>query len=122
MPKAKRYDRVVLLESVGDFPQNAWGAIVEVYTTPYEAYDIEIMTDDGRTMGLADAVLPEQFEVEKNDSIFSALTAPRTARQAGVRFQFIQIGEDRSHAVILFSNGVQVTVSADELYTKLNAR
>ena len=62
MPKAKRYDRVVLLESVGNFPKDAWGAVVEVYTTPYEAYDIEIMTDDGRTIGLADAVRPERFE------------------------------------------------------------
>ena len=61
--KAKRYDKVVLLESVGDFPKGAWGAVVEVYTTPHEAYDIEIMSVDGRTIGLADAVLPEQFEV-----------------------------------------------------------
>lgn len=62
MLKAKRYDKVVLLESVGDFPKDAWGAVVEVYTIPYEAYDIEIMTDDGRTIGSADAVRPEQFE------------------------------------------------------------
>ena len=67
MPKAKRYDRVMLLESVGDFPKDAWGAIVEAYTTPYEAYDIEIMTDEGRTIGLADAVLPEQFALKKDD-------------------------------------------------------
>ncbi|MBC8461647.1 MAG: DUF4926 domain-containing protein [Deltaproteobacteria bacterium] len=111
MPKAKRYDRVVLLESVDDFPKDAWGAVVEVYTKPYEAYDIEIMTDDGRTMGLVDAVLPEQFEVKKNDSIPSA-----------VHFQSIQLREDRSHAVILFSNGTRLTVSADELYTKLDAK
>ena len=111
MPKAKRYDKIVLLESVGDFPKDSWGAVVEVYTTPYEAYDIEIMTDDGRTIGLADAVLPEQFELKTNDSIPSA-----------VRFQSIQLREDGNHAVILFSNGMQITVSADELYTKLNAR
>lgn len=66
MSKAKRYDKVVLLESVGDFPKGAWGAIVEVYTKPYEAYDIEIMTADGKTIGLADALLPEQFEVVKS--------------------------------------------------------
>jgi len=111
MPKAKRYDRVVLLESVGDFPKGAWGTVVEVYTTPYEAYDIEIMTDEGRTIGLADAVLPKQFEVKKGDSPI-----------ATVRFQSIQLGEDRNNAVISFSNGVRVAVSADELYERLNAR
>jgi len=110
MPKAKRYDSVVLLESVDNFPKDAWGAVVEVYTTPYEAYDIEIMTDDGRTIGLADAVRPEQFEVKKIDLIPS-----------DVRFQSVQIEKDGDYAIIGFSNGVQITVSADELYTKLNA-
>ena len=110
MPKAKLYDKVVLLESIDDFPKDAWGAVIEVYTTPYEAYDIEIMTDDGKTVGLADAVRPEQFEVEKIDSI-----------PAADHFQSIQLEEDGRNAVILFSNGVQITVSADELYTKLNA-
>jgi hypothetical protein len=110
MLKAKRYDKVVLLESVDNFPKDAWGAVVEVYTTPYEAYDIEIMTDDGRTIGLADAVRPGQFEVKKLDSIPS-----------DIRFQSVQIEKDGSHAIIGFSNGAQITVSADELYTKLNA-
>ena len=110
MPKAKLYDKVVLLESIDDFPKDAWGAVIEVYTTPYEAYDIEIMTDDGKTVGLADAVRPEQFEVGKIDSI-----------PAADHFQSIQLEEDGRNAVILFSNGVQITVSADELYTKLNA-
>jgi len=67
--------------------------------------------DEGRTIGLADAVLPEQFEVKKDDLPPSA-----------VRFQSVQLEEDGSNAVILFSNGMQITVSADELYTKLNAR
>ncbi len=111
MPKAKQYDGVVLLESVGEFSKGSWGAVVEVYTTPYEAYDIEIMTDEGRTIGLADAVLPEQFELKKGDSPPSA-----------VRFQSIQLEEDGSNAVILFSNGIQITVSAEQLQTKLNAR
>jgi hypothetical protein len=110
MLKAKRYDKVVLLESVDNFPKDAWGAVVEVYTIPYEAYDIEIMTDDGKTIGLADAVRPEQFEVKRNNSTPS-----------DVRFQSVQIEKDGSHAIIGFSNGVQIAVSADELYTKLNA-
>lgn len=67
MSKAKRYDKVVLLESVGDFPKGSWGAVVEVYTKPYEAYDIEVMATNGKTIGLADAVLPEQFEVAKSE-------------------------------------------------------
>ncbi|MBM3240949.1 hypothetical protein FJZ31_32100 [Candidatus Poribacteria bacterium] len=100
MPKAKKYDRVVLLESVGDFPKDAWGAVVEIYTTPYEAYDIEIMTDDGRTIGLADAVRPGQFDVKKLDSIPS-----------GVHFQSVKIEKDGSYAIIGVSNGVQITVT-----------
>jgi hypothetical protein len=111
MPKAKRYDKVTLLETIDDFPKGAWGAIVEEYTTPYEAYDIEIMTDDGKTIGVADAVLPELFEVEKGDA--ESIEA--------VRFQSIQTQPDGSRAVILFNNGAQFTVNADELYQRLNA-
>lgn len=37
--------------------------MVEVYSTPYEAYDIEIVTDEGTTKGLAEGVRPEQTEV-----------------------------------------------------------
>lgn len=39
MPKARRYDTVVLLESIGAFQKGEKGAVVEVYTTHYEAYD-----------------------------------------------------------------------------------
>jgi hypothetical protein len=49
MTKANRYDTVVLLESIGVFQKGEKGAVVEVYTTPYEAYDIEIVTDKGKT-------------------------------------------------------------------------
>jgi Domain of unknown function (DUF4926) len=63
MTKAKRYDTVVLLESIGRFQQGEKGAVVEVYTTPYEAYDIEIVTDEGKTKGLAEGIRPEQIEV-----------------------------------------------------------
>jgi hypothetical protein len=63
MPKAQRYDTVVLLEPVGAFQKGEKGAVVEVYTTPYEAYDIEVVTDEGQTKGLAEGVRPEQIEV-----------------------------------------------------------
>ena len=63
MMKAKQYDAVVLLEAINGFQKNEKGAVVEVYTTPYEAYDIEIVTDEGTTKGLIEAVRPEQIEI-----------------------------------------------------------
>src|SRR5262249_16802927 len=57
MTKAKRYDTVVLLESIGKFQKGEKGAVAEVYTIPYEAYDIEIVTDEGKTIGLAEGGL-----------------------------------------------------------------
>ena len=63
MTKAKRYDTVVLLKSIGMFQQGEKGAVVEVYTTPYEAYDIEMVTDAGKTKGMAEGVRPEQIAV-----------------------------------------------------------
>ena len=63
MTKAKRYDTVVLLEALNGFRKGEKGAVVEVYTTPYEVYDIEIVTDKGTTKGLIEAVRPEQIEV-----------------------------------------------------------
>ena len=62
MTKTKRYDTVVLLESINGFQKGEKGAVVEVYTTPYEAYDIEI-TDEGTTKGLVEAIRPERIEV-----------------------------------------------------------
>ena len=61
MLKAKRYDTVVLLEALHGFQKGEKGAVIEVYTTPYEAYDIEIVTDEGMTKGLIEAVRPEQI-------------------------------------------------------------
>ena len=61
MLKAQRYDTVVLLEALHGFQKGEKGAVVEVYTTPYEAYDIEIVTDEGMTKGLIEAVRPEQI-------------------------------------------------------------
>ena len=65
MTKAKRYDTVVLLEAIGCCQIGEKGTVVEVYTTPYEADDIEIVTDEGETKGLGrvEAVCPEQIEV-----------------------------------------------------------
>ena len=65
MTKAQQYDTVVLLEAIGGFHQGEKGAVVEVYTTPYEAYDIEIVTDEGTTKGVVEAVRPDQIVVER---------------------------------------------------------
>jgi hypothetical protein len=54
---------VRLREAVGGFSTGQAGAVVEVYTSPYEAYDVEIVDDDGQTKGLLEAVRPEQIEV-----------------------------------------------------------
>jgi len=99
MAKAKRYDTVVLLEPIGAFQTGEKGAVVEVYTTPYEAYDIEIVTDEGRTKGLAEGVRPEQIEVPGR-----------------VRFASIRVQADGARAAVLFSDGTKVTVSAEDLY------
>ena len=63
MTKAKRYQTVRLREAVAGFPASQMGAVVEVYTSPYEAYDEEIVDDYGHTRGLLEAVRPEQIEV-----------------------------------------------------------
>ena len=63
MAKVKQYDTVVLLEAIDPFQKGEKGAVVEVYSTPYEAYDLEIVTDEGKTKGLVEAVRPEQIEV-----------------------------------------------------------
>ncbi len=88
--KTKRYDTVVLLEAIGGFQKSERGAVVEVYTTPYEAYDIEIVTDEGKTKGLVEAVRLEQVEIVSTTS-------------ADVRFASIRIEEDGTFAAVLFS-------------------
>lgn len=102
--KAKRYDTVVLQETIGNFQKGEMGAVVEVYTTPYEAYDVEIVTDEGKTKGLVEAVRPEQIEV------VAAATPP-------IRFASIRVEADSTRAAILFSDGTQITVKAEDLYT-----
>ena len=103
--KAKRFDTVVLLEGIGGIPKGSKGAVVEVYTTPYEAYDVEIVTDEGKTEALAEAVRPQQIQV--------LAMAP-----ARVRLTSIQIAEDGARADVSFSDGTQVTVRSEELYSK----
>ncbi len=105
MTKAKRYDTVVLLEAINGFQTGERGAVVEVYTTPYEAYDIEIITDEGATKGLIEAIRPEQIEVIP--------TIP-----TDVRFSSIHIEDDGSSVAVLFSDNTQVKVRVEELYTK----
>src|SRR5438067_1999155 len=94
--KAKRYDTVVLLEEIDGIQKGSKGAVVEVYTTPYEAYDIEIVTDDGKTEGLAEGVRPQQIEV--------IAAAPGT-----IRLTTIHIADDGAHADVSFSDGTLVT-------------
>jgi hypothetical protein len=83
------------------FQQGEKGAVVEVYTTPYEAYDIEMITDAGKTKGLVEGVRPEQIEVPPQ-----------------VRFASIRVAAEGTQAVVRFSDGTEVTVSAEELYTQ----
>jgi hypothetical protein len=101
MTKAKHYDTVILLESVGTFQQGEKGAVVEVYTTPYEAYDIEILTDAGKTKGVVEGIRPEQVAVP-----------------ATVRFTCIQVEADGTRAAVHFSDGTEMTVSVEELYRR----
>jgi hypothetical protein len=74
---------------------------VEVYTTPYEAYDIEIVTNEGQTKGLAEGVRPEQIAVP-----------------AKVRFTSIRVEAEGTLAAVRFSDGTEVTVRAEELYER----
>lgn len=68
--KAQPFDCVVLLEDLTLHGSNtklirrgSQGAIVEAYTEPFEAYDIEFVDGLGNIIGLASAIKPEQFEV-----------------------------------------------------------
>lgn len=107
MTKARRYETVVLLEAINSFSKGEKGAIVEIYTDPFEAYDIEIVADDGTTKGLAESVRPEQIEV--------------LSRSAdALHFEAIDLDANRTRAKILFSDGTELTVSAEELYERVN--
>ena len=75
--------------------------MVEVYTTPYEAYDIEIVTDTGKTKGLAEGVRPDQVEVPPQ-----------------VRFASIRVEAEGARAAVRFSDGTEMVVSAEALYAQ----
>src|SRR5438093_1310043 len=91
MTKAKRYDTVVLLESIGTFQKGEKGAVVEVYTTPYEAYDIEIVTNAGKTQGLAERVRPEQLEVPPTEMVARIVNRGRGPELEGTRVTVYRI-------------------------------
>jgi len=68
--KAQPFDCVMLVENLTLHASDtklirhgSRGAIVEAYTEPFEAYDIEFVDESGNIIGLASAVRPEQFEV-----------------------------------------------------------
>ena len=103
MTKTKRYDTVRLTEAIGSFANGEKGAVVEVYTTPYEAYDIELVGDDGRTKGILEAVRPEQLEVV-------------AAAGTGVRFAAILLEAGGTSAAVQFSDGKELHVSAETLH------
>ncbi|MCB9430630.1 MAG: DUF4926 domain-containing protein [Ardenticatenaceae bacterium] len=97
----QNYQTVRLLESIGAFPKGELGAIVEVYTFPYETYDVEIVTDDGQTKGLLEAVRPEQIEV-----VFS----PQPQLTA------VSLAPDGTKANIRFADGTEIILTAADLY------
>lgn len=68
MAKPRRFETVRLSQDVGTFRAGQLGAVVEVYTTPYEAYDVEIVDDDGQTKGMLEALGPEQVEAARTVS------------------------------------------------------
>ena len=103
MTKAKRYETVILTEAISGHSPGAKGAVIEVYTNPFEAYDIEIVDDYGHTKGLLEGILPEQ------------ITLMDTSKPT---FAAIDLTTNRSHLKIKFSDGRQVTVSAEELHPK----
>jgi hypothetical protein len=99
----KQYDTVVLAEPLAGFPAGTKGAIVEVYSTPYPAYDIEIVTNEGKTVALLDGVRPDQIRRLPSD-------------QTDIRFASITIEANGSQAAVHFSDGTEIVVRADELY------
>jgi hypothetical protein len=86
---------------MGAFQKGEQGAVVEVSSMPYEAYNIEVVTDKGQTLGLVEGVRPEQIDVPVK-----------------VRFSSISLEEDGTRAALGFSDGTEVTVGAQELYAR----
>ena len=65
MTKANRLDVVELVDPVGGFPQGRLGTVVEAYSAPREAYDVELVDGRGRTAALLEGLAPEQIQVVK---------------------------------------------------------
>jgi hypothetical protein len=103
MTKMHRYETVILTETIGNIPAGKKGAVVEVYTLPFEAYDIEIVNDRGETQGFLESVLPEQI---------TKITAEKPT------FAAVDLVANGQEAKILFSDGIEVTVSAEELHPR----
>mgnify|MGYP001561958819 CR=1 FL=1 len=103
MPRAKPYDTVILTEPIGEFPAGSKGAVVEAYTSPYEAYYVEILDEDGWTRDLLEDVRPGQIEVVWH-------------QPARVQLTSVSIEEGATIAAVSFSDGKQVRVHADELH------
>ncbi|GEM_PF-874371 len=61
MTQIKLYDTVVLLETIDSFPRGTKGAVIEIYTQPQQAFDIEIVLDSGQTVGILESVQPNQI-------------------------------------------------------------
>ncbi len=97
----QKYQTVRLLEPIESFAEGELGAVVERYTFPYEAYDIEIVADDGQTKGLLEAVRPEQIE---------AMSSPQPPMIA------ITLAPDGTKANIRFADGTEIVLTAADLY------
>lgn len=107
MNAIKLYDTVELLVPIGKFQPGILGAVVEIYTTPDLAYDIEIVTDEGKTDGLLEAVQPQQIQ----------LARPSVPE---IRLASVTIEGDGARAAVHFSDGTEVVVNATELYALAN--
>ena len=99
--KAKQYGYSRIVGSHQRLSDGRRGQRWKSIRHPTKLTTIEIITNEGITKGLIEAVLPEQIEVVTD-----------------VRFSSIHIEDDGSSAAILFSDNTQVKVKAEELYTK----
>lgn len=99
MSEITPYDTVILKEPIGPYPKGAKGAVIECYTIPYEAYDIEIVTDEGITKGILEGVLADQIN-----------------KVTPVRFVSIDVEASGDRATVRFSDGTETVLQADELY------
>ena len=61
------FDAVLLVQDVPEdgLVAGVIGVIVDIYTEPTEAYEVEFCDPDGRTLALL-ALLPEQIRPSKN--------------------------------------------------------